>query len=67
MTAMETAKMIPPRPDLRAACAELMLAGSLALADIARANPSWNSEGAARQSEERLRKALESAREALSQ
>lgn len=52
--------------ELRAALSELMLASALALADIARANPTWNAEGTAKQSEERLRKALELGREALS-
>ena len=50
---------------LRAALAEIMLAAALAVGDIARANPQWNTEGDAKASELRLRAACEAAREAL--
>jgi len=52
--------------DLRRACAEMLLAGSLLLSDVQRESAGWNSSSQAKQSEERFRKALETGREALS-
>ena len=55
-----------PEADLRRACAELLLAGSLLLSDVQRESSSWNSSSQAKASEDRFRKALEVGREALS-
>ena len=55
-----------PEAELRRACAEGLLAGSLLLADVSRALGQWDAAHPAKQSEERLRKALETMREALS-
>lgn len=52
--------------ELRRACAEMLLAGSLLLADVQRALGQWDTSHAAKQTEERFRKALEAGREALS-
>lgn len=51
---------------LRAACAELTLAGALLLSDVSRQAAGWNEASQAKASEERMRKALEIGREALS-
>lgn len=55
-----------PEAELRRACAEGLLAGSLLLADVSRALGQWDAAHPAKKSEERLRKALETMREALS-
>lgn len=52
--------------ELRRACAEMLLAGSLMLADVQRALGQWDAAHPVKQSEERFRKALEAGREALS-
>lgn len=63
---------LPPIPlrnteaELRRACAEMLLAGSMLLSDVSREAGGWNSSSQAKQSEERFRKALECGREALS-
>lgn len=54
-----------PEAELRRACAEMLLAGSLLLADVSRAmDNKWADQVKA--TEERFRKALECGREALS-
>lgn len=61
--------MVPARDvnaELRRACAEMLLAGSLLLSDVQRSLQQWSENTQARQSEERFRKALEAGREALS-
>lgn len=52
--------------ELRRACAELLLAGSLLLSDVSRAMGSYDWKNAVAGTEERFRKALEGGREALS-
>lgn len=52
--------------ELRRACAEMLLAGSLLLSDVTRSLSQWAENTQAKQSEERFRKALEVGREALS-
>lgn len=55
-----------PEAELRRACAEMLLAGSLLLADVSRAMGSYAWSEAMKATEERFRKALECGREALS-